>query len=217
MNVHIATVGTTKEPIIDGVLYYPTRPGKVYLIYTRGSRRVAEEIRESLRKSLPELDVKFGLEVDEYSLEDVIESILVLIKKEQHSQVFINITGGTKVMASAALASAYFAGVNAYYIAEGEGKPAERIKDLPIPELQLKDLLKDKDRRILSELLKQEGRQDKYNMTRISDELGERPKSLSYHMNGLERRGLVRKKRGGRITIPELTHTGKLLLLLENG
>jgi len=216
MNVHIATVGTTKEPIIDGVLYYPTRPEKVYLIHTRGSHHVAEEIRESLRKSLPELDVGFGSEVDGYSLEDVIESILILIKKERHNQVFINITGGTKVMASAALASAYFAGVNAYYIAEGDGKPAERIKDLPIPELQLKDLLKEKDRRILTELLKQEGREEKYNMTRISNELGERPKSLSYHMNELERRGLVRKNRSGRITIPELTHTGKLLLLLEN-
>lgn len=139
MDVHIATVGTTKEPIVDGIRCYPTRPDKVYLICTNGSKRVALEIQKILSQSLPDLEVEITPEVDEYSLEEILDALMSVVRKERGNSIYINITGGTKVMAGAALMCAYLAGTYAYYLPDGSGKPKERIYSLPIPSFQLKD------------------------------------------------------------------------------
>ena len=81
-----------------------------------------------------------------YSL--IIEEIIKFVKKEKtDSEIFINITGGTNLMSSAALTAAQLLGVNAYYVLKSNNNKGSII-NVPILKITLKDALTAKQRHV---------------------------------------------------------------------
>ncbi len=211
MEVHIATVGLTEEPIIHGMNAYPV--DKLILLHSNDdkSKENSLEIVKVAEKMKIICEVH---EVDAFDLENVIISIMDLHKKHRQDNLSINLTGGTKVMASAALLSGYILGVRIYYIQDGsieknQGKGIKELTiELPVPKTNIDDL-EETQRNILSYVYQENGLLERAN-TAIHEALKISKQNASYHLKQLEDKELISLTIDGRNKIVKLTNTGKL-------
>lgn len=211
MEIHIATVGLTKEPIFHGVNAYPI--DKLILIHSNDdkSKENSQEIASTIKEMKIECEI---VEVDAFDLEDVLITIMEIHRKYAQELLSINLTGGTKVMASAALLAGYILGLRVYYILDGsigknKGKSIKELTiELPVPRVNIHDL-EQTQKEILSFIFKEGGRLEKAN-TVLHEEIKITKQNASYHLKQLTKKDLISLTIDGRNKIVNLTNTGKL-------
>ena len=182
MEVHIATVGLTKEPIFHGVNTYPV--DKLILLHSNDdkSKENSLEIAQVVKEMKIICEIQ---EVDAFDLENVMITIMDLHKKYVQDNMSINLTGGTKVMASAALLAGYILGVRVYYIQDGsieknKGKGIKELTiELPVPKTNITDL-EETQRNMLAYIYQEKGYLERAN-TAIHEALKISNQNASYH------------------------------------
>ena len=211
MEVHIATVGLTKEPIFHGVNTYPV--DKLILLHSNDDK--SKENSLEIAKVVKEMKIICEIqEVDAFDLENVMITIMDLHKKYVQDNLSINLTGGTKVMASAALLAGYILGVRVYYIQDGsieknKGKGIKELTiELPVPKTNITDL-EETQRNMLAYIYQEKGYLERAN-TAIHEALKISKQNASYHLKQLVEKELISLTIDGRNKIVKLTNTGKL-------
>jgi DNA-binding transcriptional ArsR family regulator len=145
-----------------------------------------------------------------------VDTIVSIAKQHPADELFINITGGTNLVAGGATSSAFFVGATPYYVLERRDESTsvdDLVMELPAPTQPLTFEIEGLQREVLETL----GEWDEQNrsgviMREIGDELGESAQKVSYHVDQLEERGLVERRASGRAKRVYLTDVGKLYL-----
>ena len=140
----------------------------------------------------------------------IVEIVGAISKKErdENTEIWVNITGGTNLMSAAIEAGAVLTGSTAYYVVKGENDKKSTIITIPWHSL-LKVKINDKQRRILSTIDESE----------ITDsEIMEKTKfripksSLNFSLKKLEELNLIERRKTGRVVHNSLTPWGRLAL-----
>lgn len=229
MNIHIALIGKVKEPVLKGIQHYGG-VSKVYLLHSPDQedfkfREVAEDVKNKL-VAIGFIDVCLK-EVNPFDMNDIINAIMEIVDKEKGKQIYINITGGTNLMAGAACAASFIVGARAYYVLDTrrplEKKFADYVIELPIPNVPFVKDMQATQITILQKIAELGG---KVNNIHLRESLRMIPQKLSYHIKELEKKGFITTKRGwkfegykggkvdSRMLTIELTNAGRLVVNL---
>lgn len=212
MKVHIVPHGRATIHVKRGLRDYAS-VDKVYLLTSDAFENEGVELESEL--------TEFGYEVeshliDAFDLRSAVDTIVGIAKEYPDDDLFINITGGTNLVAGGATSSAFFIGATPYYVLEPQDDDEDLddlVMELPAPTQPLTFEIEGLQRDVLVTLGKWD-EQDKRGviMREIGEELGESAQNISYHINQLETRGLVEKRSTGRSKNIYLTDVGKLYL-----
>lgn len=216
MSVHIIPHGRVTEHVKRGLRGYDA-VDRVYLLpsvkFAETGRDLAEELEE------------FGYsveiyEVDAFEMRSVVDTIVSIARDHPGEELYVNITGGTNLMAGAATSSAFFIGASPYYVLEPQADESveELVVSLPAPTQPLTFDLSDSQRAVLEQL----GEWDAVGKTgvigrEIGDVLEISAQRVSYHIGKLEEKGLVDTRRDGRRKEIDLTDVGRLYLRWTGG
>ncbi len=226
MSVHIALIGRTAEPVLTGYRHYGSIDS-LYLLHSPDTgefkfRVKAQEVKDRLRGiGFNNVILK---QIDAFDMYSIINTILSIVEKEERP-IFINITGGTNLMAGAACAASFFVGAKAYYVLGKTGsEPSEsKVIELPVPNIPYNRVINKTQLRILAAIRKSE---TPISATHIRWELDISPQSLSYQLKELAKKRLITvsrgyssnagpkaiKKKDNRMLTVELSNAGKLVL-----
>jgi hypothetical protein len=199
LNVHIALIGKTKEPVLRGFQHYGM--DKLYLLHSQDTKefrfkQTAEEVRRILA------DAGFSkvilVEINPFDMHDIINSVIHIVEKEKQGSIYINITGGTNLMAGAACSASFFVGAKAYYVLDQSKLPAgstleDQILELPIPKIPYARTLEGTQMKIMRKILQYGG---KVSNTTLRNDLRMSPQRMSYNIKELQTKGLVTANRG---------------------
>lgn len=212
MKVHIVPHGRATIHVKRGLRDYAS-VDKVYLLTSDAFEDEGVELESEL--------TEFGYEVeshliDAFDLRSVVDTIVGIAKEYPDDDLFINITGGTNLVAGGATSSAFFIGATPYYVLEPQDDDEDLddlVMELPAPTQPLTFEIEGLQRDVLVTLGKwdEQGKRGVI-MREIGEELGESAQKISYHINQLETRGLVEKRSAGRSKNIHLTDVGKLYL-----
>lgn len=216
MKIHIIPHGRTTEHIKKGLRAHGA-VDKVYLLPSEKFADVAAELAGELETFGYDIERR---EVDAFNLRSVVDTIVTIARQHTGDDLYINITGGTNLMAGAATSSAFFVGATPYYVLEQQEDETldELVITLPAPKQPLTFELSDSQRRVLEQL----GMWDAKSKTsvigrEIGDELGISAQKVSYHIGKLEEKGLVETHPDGRRKEIELSDVGRLYLRWTGG
>lgn len=211
MNVHIVPHGRTTAHIKKG-LRAKGPADRVYLL----TSEIYEETGISLAAELEEFGYTTEQRlVDAFDLRDVVDTIVTIAQQHTDADLYVNITGGTNLMAGAATSSAFFIGARPYYILEQQDDEPlnELVRELPAPTQPLHFDLSNAQLEVFTQL----GRWDAEGRTgvigrEVADKLGASPQKISYHINELEQKRLIETENDGRRKEIHVTESGKLYL-----
>ncbi len=206
--VHFATVGKSIEPVVRGFRLF--RVDRQVLLHSRETREVALAARDRIC-GLTGTDLCELEEIDPFDLRSVIAAIVRRWKKTEDAEFFVNITGGTNIMASAALVAGFVTGARVYYVKEvpdPDAPLADQVVVLPVPRVPL-DSLDGTQRRILLLIGKHRKPIKPANLA-LATALRMSPQIISYHLKQLERKGLITLSIEGRNKVASLTPAGDL-------
>lgn len=211
MNIHIIPHGRDTNHVKKGLRFYNSID-IVYLLPGKGFVDNSKKLKEELKKFGYRVEIS---EVNPFDLRSIVDTIVTIAKKHENDKIYINITGGTNLMAGGATSSAFFIGATAYYVMgkEDEEKPLkEQIKILPIPNQPLYVDITGLKRDIMEKLpqIIEEGKMN--SIKELRTKLRVYPQKIHFHIKELERKGLIKTHREGRITKIEITPAGKLYL-----
>lgn len=216
MSVHIIPHGRVTEHIKRGLRGYDA----VDIVYLLSSVKFADtgnELAEELKEFGYDIEIR---EVEAFELRSVVDTIVTIAKDHPKDDLYINITGGTNLMAGAATASAFFIGASPYYVLEPQNDEPldELVVSLPAPSQPLTFDLSDSQRAVLE----QPGEWDAAGKTgvigrELGDALGVSAQKVSYHIGKLEEKGLVETRREGRRKEITLSDVGRLYLRWTGG
>ncbi len=216
MSVHIAPHGRVTEHIKRGLRGYDA-VDKVYLLPSAKFAETGRGLAEELEEFGYNVDIH---EVNAFEMRSVVDTIVTIAKRHAEDDLYVNITGGTNLMAGAATSSAFFIGASPYYVLEPQGDESveELIMSLPSPTQPLTFNLSDPQREVLEQL----GEWDAIGRTgvigrEIGDTLEISAQRVSYHIGKIEEKGLVNTRRDGRRKEIELTDVGRLYLRWTGG
>lgn len=212
VNIHIAMVGRDTGNIINGM---QIRGGRE--LYPVTSQLFLEESVPKIIAALPA--VKVHSEVNGRSLvvdpfqEDSFVSIVGLVieivqTRQEDGEVLINLTGGTNLMAGAAVTAAMLTGAGAYYVNKhpDEEQYESNIVDLPLIMDSVKVLKNDGRKKILQ--LLEDG--EEWKNETIENELSINRKSISKQIKILEGKGLVTSEKRGKNRYNRITDVGRI-------
>lgn len=212
MKIHIIPHGKNTDHIKRGLRAFKAID-RIYLLPGDKYRRVSSSLKNDLENFGYEVGIR---EIDAFNLRSIVDEIVGIAKENENADFFINITGGTNLMAGGATSSAFFIGAQAYYVLEGNEKETsidELVIELPVPTQPLYLEIEGLKRDILK-VIKERTLNGKNYVTQkdIRDELGESPQNISYHVKDLEKKGLIEKTVDGRNTKIKLMPQGELYL-----
>jgi CRISPR locus-related DNA-binding protein len=147
-----------------------------------------------------------------YDLESVAETVRDTLESYKDREIFFNITGGTKVMAAAALIVCFLRGIPTEYA-------QERTKDiirLPLMKLDPKGQLTRKQRDIVRFLLKQ--KEQKATTSQILKKLKIKKSTLSSHLTKMRKKGLITVEQepgSGRSKVVRVISSLRILMMGE--
>ena len=121
---------------------------------------------------------------DQFDLIKIANKIRKDIKTYAGKEIIFNITGGTKVMSSAALLACIMEGIPAVYCNEKTGME----ESLPLMQIKYEDFLSTPQKRILR-IIKELG--ENCTAVMIAEKANLRKATVSHHVKELENRGLV--------------------------
>lgn len=179
------------------------------LLFSKETAPVARKIQEQI-ENLSSHRMCELIEVDAFNMTDIVGKILKQWHQFKGSEFYVNITGGTNIMASSALVACFIIGGHAYYMKEsmeGQQSLADSIVRIPVPKVPV-DSLDNTQRKILKRIMETGGRLTKANLT-LSGQLTETPQLVSYHLRELKRKELVELASVGRQKTVTLTDAGR--------
>lgn len=212
MSLHIVPHGENTTHIKRGLRAYGGIDS-VALLTSETFWNVAIELQEELGEFGYQVEV---YEIDPFNLRSNVDTIVSIAKEQSEIEIYINITGGTNLMAGAATASAFFIGASPYYVLQPQDDDAsldDLIIEIPRPTQPLYFEIEGLKRDIL-ELLwgwEQQGRVNVSN-TEIQNAVSESAQLVGYHLSDLEEKGLISRTTEGRKNNIVLTEAGKLYL-----
>ena len=213
--VHVSTVGKTSEPILNGFRTHIV--DHQILLFSKETADVARRIKQQI-ESLSARKMCELVEVDPFNMHDIVSKILSEWRRFRGSEFYVNITGGTNIMASSALVACFMTGANAYYMKESASKEAQPIANsivrIPVPRVSL-DSLDSTQTEILRHILDCGGSVDKANVS-LSEKIGDAPQLISYHLKELKRKELVDVVLKGREKTVTLTDSGRFYAQLRS-
>jgi len=212
MNIHIVPHGRSTSHVKRGLRAF-SGADEVYLLTSDAFEAEGRELQQELE------EFGYGVEsdmIDAFNLRSVVDTIVGIAKEHSGDDLFINITGGTNLVAGGATSSAFFIGATPYYVLEPQEDDEDidnLVMELPAPTQPLTFEIEGLQRNVLVTLGEwdEQGRKGVI-MREIGDELGESPQKISYHVDQLEKRGLVEKRAAGRSKNIYLTDVGRLYL-----
>lgn len=209
-SVHVSTVGKSPEPIVNGFRHHSV--DHQVLLHSATTLDVAREVKLRI-EDLAGQPICELVEIDPFDLRDIIAKIVTVRRRFGDCDIYVNITGGTNVMASAALVACFAIGGHAYYLKESPGRTkqslAETVIILPVPKVRL-DSLDESQCAILKHIRKHGGRLQKANVALQQALGGASPQRVSYHLKKLREKGLIELGVEGREKIAALTPAGLL-------
>lgn len=212
MTLHIVPHGETTIHIKRGLRAYGSAD-RVHLLTSEAFESVGYDLAGELRDFGYEVEIDL---IDAFDLRDVVNTIVTVAKDNPDEQIYINITGGTNLVAGGATASAFFIGATPYYVLQpqnGDESVDELVMELPSPTQPLNFEIEGLQLEVLQTLgdWDNQGRKDVI-LRDIGDELKETSQKISYHVNTLEEKGLVETKFNGRTKHVNVTDVGRLYL-----
>ena len=148
MVVHIAPIGTETAHVIEWLRSGPVE--KIYLLHSKKTAEVnfpkkARDLEKQIKKLYPGVEIIKRVIENAFNLDDTQNVITEIIYYErnknnvENQEIAINVTGGTKVQAAAAVLSAYKHGTKAYYILNRNKNKnlKEYVDPLPIPSMNI--------------------------------------------------------------------------------
>lgn len=212
MSLHIVPHGETTVHIKRGLQAYGSAD-HVQLLTSEKFQSVGNELAEELTQFGYNVEIDL---IDAFDLRDVVDTVVSVARENPDQEIYVNITGGTNLMAGAATASAFFIGATPYYVLEpqtGEESVDELVKKLPSPTQPLTFEIGGLQFDVLETLGEwdEDGRRGVI-LREIGDELGESSQKISYHISQLEEKGLVETEMEGRTKHVYVTDVGRLYL-----
>lgn len=212
MSLHIVPHGETTAHIKRGLQAYGSTD-HVILLTSKKFQSVGNNLAEELTEFGYTVEVDL---VDAFDLRDVVDTVVSVARKNPDQEIYVNITGGTNLMAGAATASAFFIGATPYYVLEpqtGEESVDDLVKKLPLPTQPLNFEIEGLQLNVLRTLDRwdKNGRRGVI-LREIGEELGESSQKISYHITQLEQKGLVETEIEGRTKHVYVTDVGRLYL-----
>jgi len=219
MSTHIALIGKSMEPILKGVQLYGSIK-KLFILHAPNNEQfrfkdVAEEVRKRLKNvGFSEVELR---QIDSFNMQNIIDSIIGIVDNNT-PPFYINITGGTNLMAGAACSAAFFVGARAYYVLGRSGSDSATLIELPVPNIPYYRTRQKTQLRVLESIKKVGGSATN---RAIRQHLHITPQILSYHIQQLEKKALVATARatGSGAKRPDrrainvsITGAGKLVL-----
>lgn len=222
MSTHIALIGKTEDPVLKGYQHYGGIT-RLYLLHSPDDEEFKfKALALGVKKKLDRagFDGVVLRQINAFDMNNIISAIISIVDQEK-PPYFVNITGGTNLMAGAACAASFFIGAKAYYVLGKRGKEMaeSEVIELPMPNIPYYRTIEGTQLRVLKSLESLGGRA---NSARLRDSLDMSPQTISYHVKELAKKGLVRVTRGERITdrgpmpdsrviLVEMTNAGKLV------
>ncbi len=207
MNIHIATQGTSTSPILEGLRHYSV--DKLILLHNSGSYKTALQVKEYAESIGISTELK---QIDMFNQQSIILEIVKLSKIYKNDDIFINITGGTKLMSASATIAGYIIGATTYYVVENISDEQISISDLiielPLPKASAMSI--SGIRRQIIELIAERGKITGIT-TLIRDLYGISVQKASYHLKKLEQLNLIYIEKTGRSNIVKLTPEGAIV------
>jgi DNA-binding transcriptional ArsR family regulator len=224
MSTHIVLMGRTDGPVLKGYQHYGGIR-KLYLLHSPDDIEFKfKDLAMKVKKKLEGAGFEGVVlkQVNAFDMNDIIFAIIDIVDHEK-PPYFVNITGGTNLMAGAACATSFFIGAKAYYVLGKRGGTMEesQVIELPVPNIPYYRTVDKSQLRVL-EALSRLGGKAPNSILRESMEIS--PQILSYHIKELSRKGLVEVLReevsssqnesrvDRRMITVKLTNAGKLVL-----
>lgn len=114
MNIHIIPHGRVISHVKRGLRAY-SGADKIYLLTSNAFESEGIELEADLEKFGYEVERRL---IDAFDLRNVVDTIVSIAKQHSGDDLFINITGGTNLVAGGATSSAFFIGATPYYVLE---------------------------------------------------------------------------------------------------
>ena len=221
MVVLFATLGFTPQAVIPALKHIGDL--ELVVIFHSPDKR-SRDAKEEVRKSCESINVEcrpFEI-TDVYSITDSVREMSNVIKNYTTKDVIFNITGGTKMMASAALLLCIMKGIKTIYVRETDGK----VLDAPMLRMSYSDALTEREKetlRILASVYEknfdiEKGRVD-LSIVYKGLEKKNAKSVISGRLSKLNELGLIEMhpdERNGRKKYLVLKDAAKLYLLLED-
>lgn len=223
MHVHIATVGTRPEVVFQ-IINYLGGIDRIHLLHTTETKKAALQIQDGIKFTHKDVSL---VEVDEADFRGTVETIYQIAKGYGPNDRFtINVTGGTKIMSSAACFASYTIRAELYYSylprdAEGTPDPENaRIIEFGTPVADNTSHYKPIKRRILKfidawEAGKIDGKDTRgvrLSNIDIAEEFKITKVAVGGHLKTLREDGLISIERDGRNNSIKLTEDGIMIV-----
>ena len=228
-DIHLATVGRSGDRIKAGLRRMSA--DRVYLLHSPNGARAsdggtndfadtAERLAEELRSA--GYDVVLA-EIPVYDLGGMVYRIMEIAKAERdadpRTRFWVNISGGTNLMAGAATAASYMLGATVYYATEGdEGDVLEdRVVEYPTPTVPDPSRLGSSALRCLRLMASADG---PLTNAQIAERLGWSAQTASHNVKVLRYWHLVETSRAEgdtRVSVNSLTDHGRLFAMWAPG
>lgn len=212
-NLQVSLVGRQPGGALQG-LRVPPPIDHLILLHSSDaeSRAAAHKVKSVAEQMLPSGEVELVV-IDPFGMNDVLAAITSVPRRHPDAHVTVNISGGTNIMASAALVACFMLGADAVYVKEDKGpgkRPLEeRLLRLPVPRVALRDL-KGPQVKVLQALRRSGRGKTEGAVSYLSRELGIPPQLASYHLKRLVKWGLVEMEAVGRRKDARLTDSGSM-------
>ena len=145
MIVHIAPIGESTGHVLEWIREV-TPVTKIYLIHSKKSKETdfpkkARELEKDIHKIRPSAEVIMKVIGNSFNIDDTYDAINEIINEEREEndienyEIAINVSGGTTVMAAAAILAATMKCTKAYYVLDERKNPGQDnyVVELPIP------------------------------------------------------------------------------------
>lgn len=216
-NVQVSLVGERPGGAVQGLRVPPAFD---HLVLLHGdsekSLAAAHKVRAVAGELIPLSEIELR-KIDPFGMADVLYNVIQVRKSHPDADITVNVTGGTNIMASAALVGCFVLGADAIYIKEARGDPPapfeERVIRLPVPKVVLEDV-KGSKIRILQCLAGSRGSSLSKTQSQLGRELQMSPQLVSSHVRKLQSWRLVTVQLTGRTKLVEPTDAGRLFAQL---
>lgn len=209
MVILFATLGYVPQSVLPSL-----RAEKVeeLVVFASTKEKKVEAAVRKLRSHCEKADIPFRREKVSrpYDLEYVAKVVADRLDRYKDKEVIFNITGGTKVMAAAALIVCFIRGIQTEYAQE---RTLEVIR-LPLMKIDTRSQLSKRQRDIVRYLLKR--KDQKASTPQMMKALGMKKSNLSTHLSKLKAKGLVTVEphpSRGRINIVKAIPSLKILMM----
>ena len=224
-HVHICNMGTNVDPSI-AVTRSKIPIDKVYLLCSK--EEIKEEIGEKNYKKLKEAeeetlkilednrirDIEI-VRIDSWIFESIVDAIMDIAAHEksirEDTELHINFTSGTHVMAGAACCAAFYVGADIYYVMNKEEHrnltAEEEIRIFPIPSLPDVSKLKGLTKNVLGEIadkgtVSNQGLMESFRLS---------PSKIGYHTSVLKKKRLLISENDGAKVKWSITEPGRIV------